>query len=173
MSKPQLNINVDGIMLIGLGVGVPLLGFLGYKLYTSKEKIVNAVNPASSENLVNQAVESVGQTLTGDPNWTPGGWAFDWTHNVDGSFRPEAGIDIVNLIPGGGSAISFVWEGAKSVVPYVNPTNPDNVVNKAVTSVVGEKNMSTAGDRLFGLIDLINPFNEDDTYAETVWGIKK
>lgn len=171
MSKPQLNINVDGIMLVGLGVGVPLLGFLGYKLYTSKEKIVEAVNPLNSNNIVNSAVESVGQSLTGDPNWTLGGWAFDWTHNVDGSYRPEAGIDIVGLLPGAGSGIKMVWDGAKSAAPYVNPANPNNVVNTAVTKVVGEKNMATVGDRIFGAIDLINPWNDDDTYAKIIWGL--
>lgn len=172
MSKPQLNVNIDGIMLVGLGVGVPLLGFLGYKLYASKEEIINAVNPASSDNLVNKAFESVGQSVTGDPNWTLGGWAYDWTHNPDGSFRPEAGFDLVNLMPGAGSAISTVWEGAKTVAPYVNPANPGNVVNTAVTKAVGEKNMATAADRFFGAVDLLNPFNNDDTYAKIIWGIK-
>jgi hypothetical protein len=172
MSKPQLNINVDGMMLIGLGVGLPLLGFIGYTLYTSKEKIVNAVNPASPDNLVNTAVESVGQSLTGDPNWTLGGWAFDWTHNADGSFRPESGIDIAGLIPGVGSGLKTVWDGAKEVAPYVNPASPTNVVNTAVANAVGPEKTAQAADKILAVVDLLNPFNSSDEYAKIIWGIK-
>lgn len=116
MSKPQVNLNVDGIMLVGLLVGVPLIAFIGYKLYGAKDAIaaaVDKVNPASSNNFVNQGFEAVGQALTGNDSWTLGGWAYDWTHNADGSFKTESLFDFTPL----GNLNS------------VNPANPDNVIN--------------------------------------------
>lgn len=181
MSKPQVNLNIDGLMLIGIGVGVPLLGFIGYKLYGAKEAIAGAVdkvNPASQNNFVNQGVESVGQALTGDSNWTLGGWAYEWSHNDDTTVDAAGmGWDIAGLIgklqlPGITPAVQAA-SAAKKVEPYVNPANPNNLINQAVTGAVGDKNMAAAGDYFFGAIDLLNPFNESDEYAQKVWGIEK
>lgn len=181
MSKPQVNLNIDGLMLIGLGVGVPVLGYLGWKIYGAKEAVaagLDKVNPASANNFVNQGVEKVGQTLTGDSNWTLGGWAYDWSHNSDGTVKKEemawdiAGIFSMLNFPVLGVGATAA-KAAKEVAPYVNPANPNNLVNQAVTGAVGEKNMAKAGDYFFGAIDLINPFNESDEYAKKVWGIEK
>lgn len=131
MSKPQVNFNVDGIMLVGLLVGVPLIGFIGYKLWGAREVVaaaVDKVNPASPNNFVNQGVEALGQTITGDENWTPGGWAFDWTHNTDGSFRTGSVFDALGAIP----IFKPQADAAKiaaEIIPAVNPANPDNVIN--------------------------------------------
>jgi hypothetical protein len=174
MSKPQVNLNIDGLMLIGLGVGVPLLGFIGYKIYGARESIAGAVdkvNPASANNFVNQGVESLGQAITGDENFTLGGWAFDWTHNTDGSQRPLAGMYIPGALPGFNFGLMALVDGASAVAPYVNPANPNNLVNQAVTGVVGEENVATAADKVFGLMDLLNPFNESDAYAKIIWGL--
>lgn len=179
MSKPQVNLNIDGLMLMGIGVGVPLLGFIGYKLYGAKEAIVGAVdkvNPASANNFVNQGVESLGQALTGDSSWTLGGWAYEWSHNDDTTVDAAGmGWDILGLgqkLPGF-APVATAAKGAIKAAPYVNPANPNNLINQAVTGVVGEKNMSAAGDYFFGAIDLLNPFNESDEYAKKVWGIEK
>lgn len=42
--------------------------------------IPNQVKPSSSDNVINQGVESIGRELTGDPNFTLGGWIYDVTH---------------------------------------------------------------------------------------------
>lgn len=181
MSKPQVNLNIDGLMLIGLGIGVPVLGYIGYKLYGAKEAVaagLDKVNPASQNNFVNQGVESVGQALTGDSNWTLGGWAYEWSHNDDTTVDYSGmGWDIAGLVGKLGlpglSVGATAATAAKEVVPYVSPANPNNLINQAVTGVVGEKNMSTAADYFFGGIDLLNPFNESDEYAKKVWGIEK
>ncbi len=148
MSKPQVNLNVDGIMLVGLLVGVPLLGYIGWKMYGAKDAIASAVdkvNPASNNNFVNQGVESIGQALTGDDSWTLGGWAFDWTHNTDGSYRPQAGWDVVGLIPGAGSGLVAIKDAATAV----NPMNPDNVINGGFNRITqwmtGDENFTLGG----------------------------
>lgn len=68
-----------------------------------------------------------------------------------------------------------VYRSAKKarelVTVKLNPASSENVVNQAVTSVVGEKNISAAGDYFFGAIDLLNPFNESDAYARQVYGL--
>lgn len=171
----KTTLNVDGVMLVGLGLGVPLLGFIGYKLYGAKEVIAGAVdkvNPASPNNFVNQGVESLGAAITGNDDFTLGGWAFDVTHNDNGEYDPlGAGLELASLMPGWGSGFSAVVDGAKAVGPYVNPSNPNNLINQAATKVVGEKNMATAADKVFGLMDLLNPFNESDAYAKIIWGV--
>lgn len=179
MSKPQVNVNIDGLMLLGLGIGVPLLGYIGYKIYGTKEVIeagIDKVNPASHNNFVNQGVNSLGAAVSGDPHWTLGGWAYEWSHNEDGTVDTEGmAWDIAGLV---GKLPLFAPVNAaagvtKEATPYVNPANPNNLINQAVTGVVGEGNMSTAGDYFFGAIDLLNPFNESDEYAKKVWGIEK
>lgn len=170
----KTTLNVDGLMLIGLGVGVPVLGFIGYKLYGAKEAVgaaLDKVNPASSNNFVNQGVESLGQAITGDENFTLGGWAFDITHGDDGQANYLTPLmtftDFLNPV----GVAKQVGSMAIKAAPYVNPANPNNLVNQAVTKVVGEKNVATAADKVFGLMDLMNPFNESDAYAKIIWGL--
>ena len=68
-----------------------------------------------------------------------------------------------------------VYRSAKKarelVTVKLNPASSENVVNQVVTSVVGEKNLSTVADYYFGAWDLINPFNESDAYARQVYGL--
>lgn len=179
MSKPQVNVNIDGLMLIGLGIGVPVLGYIGYKLYGAKEAVaagLDKVNPASQNNFVNQGVNNLGAEISGETDWTLGGWAYEWSHNNDTTV--DAGgmaWDIAGLF---GklplfAPVKSAASTAKTVTPYVNPANPNNLINQAVTGVAGEKNMATAADYFFGGIDLLNPFNESDEYAKKVWGIEK
>lgn len=64
--------------------GAIVLGVLwliyGNKLKQDAAAVGNAVNPASQTNIVNRGVTSVGVQLSGDPNWTLGGWIYDLTH---------------------------------------------------------------------------------------------
>lgn len=45
-----------------------------------QEDLVPAVTPTNPENVFNQAVNSVGQAVTGEADWTLGGQIYDWTH---------------------------------------------------------------------------------------------
>lgn len=117
MSK--VGVQVDGVMVVGLLVGVPLLAFIGYKLSGAKEvlgAVVDKVNPASDKNLAYQGVNGIGSALTGDSDFTLGGWAYDSTHNSDGSFKTESVWDTFKISPLGD-------------LQKVNPANPDNVIN--------------------------------------------
>ena len=64
----------------------------------------------------------------------------------------------------------YVYSKRKAVVKAINPADPENFVNRSVADVVGEENVANAADYVFGAIDLINPFNESDTYAKQVYG---
>lgn len=179
MSKPQVNLNVDGIMLVGLLVGVPLIAFIGWKIYGAKDAIVGAidkVNPASSNNFINQGVESIGQALTGNDNWTLGGWAFDSSHNEDGSFDYGSLWSAIN--PGGGALV----DAAKAV----NPANPDNVINGGFNRVTqwltGNENFTLGGfvydfthdDPLTGAkapINAVNPASDQNIIYKGVNGV--
>lgn len=44
------------------------------------EALPDPVKPSSSNNIINQGVEKIGAALTGDPNFTLGGWIYDKTH---------------------------------------------------------------------------------------------
>ena len=42
--------------------------------------IPEPVNPSSPNNLINKGVDAVGEYLTGDKDFTLGGWIYDKTH---------------------------------------------------------------------------------------------
>jgi hypothetical protein len=84
----------------------------------------------------------------------------------------------VQLTAGGVAGLAAV--GVLGYVAYkvmnmdpnlINPASDKNVVNQAVTGVVGESNMATAGDYFFATVDLVNPWNDSDYYAAEVYGI--
>lgn len=60
---------------------------VGYSIYKTSQAIdvvsdvvTNDLNPASNENIVNKGVSKVGAEISGNPNWTLGGWIYDVTH---------------------------------------------------------------------------------------------
>ena len=53
---------------------------LGLYVKNKAAAAVNAVNPVNPDNIFNRGVESVGQNVTGDPHWSPGGAAYDFIH---------------------------------------------------------------------------------------------
>lgn len=79
---------VSGDMMVKLALGVAVLG-IGYFAFIKVKKTagaaaaaaVDAVNPASSNNLVNRGVTAVGSAISGDSGWTLGGWIYDITHD--------------------------------------------------------------------------------------------
>lgn len=72
-------------------------------------------------------------------------------------------------------AAFFLRNKAAAVGAALNPANPENIVNKAVSSVAiqGGHNGYSYDDHLFAAMDLLNPWNESDIYAEQVWGVRK
>lgn len=81
--------------------------------------IVPYVNPADSNNVIYQTNAWVGKKITGDPNFTLGGWLYDETH--DGN----------------------------SLTDRVNPVSPRNVsystINRVGEVVSGEKDWTLGG----------------------------
>lgn len=72
------------------------------------------------------------------------------------------------------AALGYAAYKVATVDPnLINPASDKNLVNKAVTGIVGQENMATAGDYFFGAIDIINPWNESDEYALQVYGLDK
>jgi hypothetical protein len=76
---------------IGISVAVSVVGLLAYKAWQAAGAAAGAVgdvvthqlNPASSDNLVNAGVTSVGAAVSGDTSWTLGGWLYDVTGGND------------------------------------------------------------------------------------------
>lgn len=67
-----------------------------------------------------------------------------------------------------------VWRIQKKIsenINLVNPASSENIVNQGVVSVVGQSNIDSVSDVVFGAIDLINPFNESDVHARRVFGL--
>ena len=78
MKAPSIGLNGTGVLAIA---GVLVVGFLGWKVYRRGAQVVTKdLNPASSDNVVNQAVTAIGQAASGDTNWTLGGAVYDATH---------------------------------------------------------------------------------------------
>lgn len=46
----------------------------------TKNTLLEAINPAADGNLINRGVSNIGQAITGQSNWTLGGWLYDVTH---------------------------------------------------------------------------------------------
>ncbi|WP_101675637.1 hypothetical protein [Alloalcanivorax mobilis] len=64
--------------------GALLVG--GYLVYRAR----NMLNPANPGNVVNQTVNGVGQAVSGDTDWTLGGWLYEVTHPGEGyGLNPE------------------------------------------------------------------------------------
>ncbi|WP_341937206.1 hypothetical protein [Marinimicrobium sp. C2-29] len=56
----------------------------------------------------------------------------------------------------------------------VNPAHQDNFVNQTAEkyAIRGEHNGHSYDTHLFAAVDLINPWNENDDYAQKVWGLQ-
>lgn len=70
-----MSIKFDGLMLLTL---VGIAG--GVYVYSQREKIANAVNPASRDNLAYSGVNAIGAELSGQRDFSLGAWIYDVTH---------------------------------------------------------------------------------------------
>lgn len=99
------NLNIEKIVIYG---GIGLAGFLVFSVWnkgvqgTAKDlasglvggvvgaaagivegvytAIPNPVKPSSQDNFINQGIEKIGRELTGEKDFTLGGWIYDITH---------------------------------------------------------------------------------------------
>lgn len=86
----MISINSKAILtLAAVGLGA---AWLARNQVTAGVKAVGeAVNPVSRENVFHKGVEAVGVAVSGDPNFSLGGWLYDLTHKKP---APEDGIGI-------------------------------------------------------------------------------
>jgi len=89
MSMPRVEITATSIVALAAVVAV---GFIGWKLYSKRKDIAQAVDPTSDKNLAYQGVNKVGEVLTGDKDFSLGGWIYDLVH-------PHAGEEAIAPTP--------------------------------------------------------------------------
>lgn len=70
---------------VALGAGAAIVAvvvviFAGRKLADTAAKAANAVNPLNHDNIFATGVNDLGANLTGDKDFTLGGWFYDFTH---------------------------------------------------------------------------------------------
>jgi lipoprotein-anchoring transpeptidase ErfK/SrfK len=116
-----MKLDTDTKLIIGGAVVLLIAGFYASKkLVDVAEQALPYINPADSNNLVNQGVTAVGSWITDNPNWTLGGSIYDATH--------------------GGS---LDWGGV------VNPTSTNNVIYRAYNAygslIHGDPNWTLGG----------------------------
>ena len=68
-------INLSGSAILALAA----LGAVAFVIYEI-HKNAALFNPTSDKNLAYTGVNNVGSSITGDPNWSLGGWVYDITH---------------------------------------------------------------------------------------------
>lgn len=81
-----MKLSLTGGGVVGLAA-VAAVGVGALWLYSKRGAVaqaagaaVDAVNPASSTNIVNRGVTAAGAAISGDDSWTLGGWLYDVTH---------------------------------------------------------------------------------------------
>lgn len=71
----KLGLNATGVLAIAAIAGVAALILWNRKAIGAA---VEAVNPASQNNIVNRGVSAVGAAVTGDASWSLGGQLAEW-----------------------------------------------------------------------------------------------
>lgn len=86
----------------------------------------------------------------------------------------NVGAGAVVAVAGVVAVIGAAWylkKNAGAIVDAVNPASQNNLAWKGVNATVGEARVASAADRIFGAVDLLNPWNESDAYARQVYGL--
>lgn len=65
--------------------------------------------------------------------------------------------------------VIFIIKKLPDVKAAVNPMDENNLASRAAKSIVGEQNLAGFSERVFAGVDLLNPFNESDEYAWTLF----
>lgn len=71
---------VKGVIGAATGVVGGVVSATGDIIADGYNSIPNAIKPSSPDNIANQATNKIGAALTGDKNFTLGGWIYDVTH---------------------------------------------------------------------------------------------
>ncbi|GAC1677081.1 MAG: hypothetical protein NVS9B2_27890 [Steroidobacteraceae bacterium] len=81
--------NLRTALLVGGGL---LAGYLAYRVYKGGVQVLKTdLNPASDKNLAYRGVNGVGEALTGDKNFSLGGYIYDLFHKTYDPNAPSAG----------------------------------------------------------------------------------
>lgn len=75
----KLDLTATGVLALAAVAGIAALYLANRKAIGSAvTAAADAVNPASSSNLVNRGVSAVGSAVTGDESWSLGGQLAEW-----------------------------------------------------------------------------------------------
>lgn len=69
------------------------------------EIVTKDINPASPDNIINRGVLSIGQAITGDPNWSLGGAVYDYFHPEEPVYVPTFSSEQLARIGGADVAL--------------------------------------------------------------------
>jgi len=73
----------DKQILMIIGAGGLLLWYLKNKTVEVVGDVAEAINPVNPDNIFNEGVNSVGSAISGDDDWSLGGWIYDITHDEE------------------------------------------------------------------------------------------
>jgi hypothetical protein len=72
---------------------------IGQGIAEAAPAVAAAVNPVNPDNLANKAVSAVGAAVSGQEDWTLGGWFYDLTHNDENQANAIGAIADKILLP--------------------------------------------------------------------------
>lgn len=133
-----------GLSNLGDGVRYAWDG-LGDATGRAASAVGTAVNPTSDQNLAYRGVNAVGATVSGDPSFSLGSWAYDVA-------PPES------LLARAGNAIYAALFPVQGVVRAVSDAWPSTAVGQATQADVRRV------DNALSLRDPANPFQNDAGY---------
>jgi len=71
--------DIEVILLATLGIMV-VVAIEKKNIRAAVGEAGQAVNPVNPENIFNRAVNNAGRSISGQSDWTLGGWIYDITH---------------------------------------------------------------------------------------------
>lgn len=159
MNKIQLTggavVAVAGV-IAAVYLGKKLKDGLGQAVESAKTVVTEKLNPVSEQNYIYNGLGLAGNST--------------FQKNTDKFF---ASIDLLNPFNESDVYAKQVFnDEINFFTETINPASKNNLVNKTVGKVVGDERLSSSADRIFGALDLLNPFNESDAYARQVWGLE-
>lgn len=101
--KNDLKITTNHVLILGAALAVIYTAKKGYE--QAKELVKDtgeAINPASTNNIVYRSVNGVGAAVTGNQSFSLGSWLYDITHKEESekltqnTYKTEANYDNLN-----------------------------------------------------------------------------
>lgn len=89
------------------------------------------------------------------------------------TLRIDGTMILIVSVAGLGLFLYAKRNAIKQAAQKVNPASDQNYIYDGIGGNDPDSDFVASSDRFFGAIDLINPFNDDDTYARRVWGLDK